>query len=68
MAEIVEDGNGAKPALTVLPFRFLTLLGCIVRGEFGTTRTRIGHLHLRAETPTRVGRQDRMQFADFVGR
>jgi hypothetical protein len=30
-AEIVEDGNGAKPALTVLPFRSLTRGGCILR-------------------------------------
>ena len=42
--------------------------GCIDRGYLDTAVRRIGHLHLRAEAAARVGRGDRMQFADFVGR
>jgi hypothetical protein len=46
----------------------LGAIGCIGRGEFDTAVRRIGHFHLSAESAARVGREDRMQFADFVGR
>jgi hypothetical protein len=42
MAEIVEDGNGPKPALTVFYFNFLTRVGCIDLTQFANASTRIG--------------------------
>ena len=47
MAEIVEDGSGAKPALTVLPLRFLTRGGCIVRRGQAIRRILFSGNHLR---------------------
>ena len=42
--------------------------GCIGRRELRFMLTRIGRNHLSAESAARVGREDRTQFADFVGR
>lgn len=52
MAEIVEDGIGAKPALTVLHFSFLTRLGCIDFSVEAFWLTCVGRFHLRAEAMT----------------